>query len=61
MFLITYDQIPAEEESESFDTLNCVIEFSIEMLNGNYSHDMNKEELTRELEKNGYYLTERRT
>ena len=55
MFLITYDQIPAEEESESFDTLNCVIEFSIEMLNGNYSHDMNKEELTRELEKNGYY------
>lgn len=56
MFTLTYDQIDESEQSDSFDTIQEVIEFSIKYLNGSYYENMSKQELIIELESNGYYL-----
>jgi hypothetical protein len=57
MYELTYDQIPEEEQKETFDTLHEAYTFAIEMLHGSYSHNLTFDEFCNELEANGYYLT----
>jgi len=54
--ILGYDQISLDEDSETFDSMEQVLEFAIEQLNGNYSSDMSDIELEVELDQNGYYL-----